>query len=213
MAIVKKEILGTLSSKVGSLVYHNKNGKQIVRSLPRKSTKPPTDAQLAQRMRFGLASSFLSPLKSITSKGYGHNGGTASQSAQCVAYHSKYAIIGSYPHLEIDYSRVILTTGKLASVGGLAAVSEVPTTIQFSWNDQALSAIASTEDEAILVVYSTKEQRHEFLRTKYNRAAQYAEINIPFGYSGQSVHCWIIFISPDGKEFSTSKYVGAVSIA
>ena len=174
--------------------------------------KPPTLAQQAQRMHFALTMRFLSPLKSIIGKGYGNGKATKTPLAQCKAYHTKHAITGTYPDLEIDYSKVVLTTGRLCSVGNIEMFSNRKSCIDFSWTDRC-AYMCNQTDQAILVAYNPSQHRHEYLRTNSTRSDECATLEVPLGFSGQKVHCWIIFISANGKEFSISRYLGSVIVA
>jgi hypothetical protein len=60
MAYLKNGILGGLQGPVGDMVWYMLNGKYIVRSRRRKSTKPPTEKQLACRKRLTMVNDFLS---------------------------------------------------------------------------------------------------------------------------------------------------------
>lgn len=210
---MKNGPIGIFSGRVGNIIGYNYRGNQVIRSIPKRSTKPPTVAQLAQRMRFGLAVHFITPLKRLTSKGYGNKQGTKSPSAQCIAYHSKYAVKGTYPDLEIDYNEVVLTTGRLLGANDGEVFSNCTACINFSWIESMRWGVDCATDEAVLVVYNPSKDRHEFTRTSSNRASQCATLNVPTEFSGDTVHCWLIFISTNGKEFSTSSYLGTVTVA
>jgi hypothetical protein len=210
MAIVKN---GIISGKVGNLIGYNNNGVQAFRAMPKKSNRPPTLVQLAQRMRFGTMVHFLAPLKHLTSKGYGNPKATRSQSAQCVGYNFKHAIKGTFPDMEIDYSEIVITTGKLCPVAHGEAFSDRGGCINFSWVESTRSGMHGATDNAIPVVFNPSKNRYEFIRTTSDRASQCAVLNIPLEFSGDTLHCWLIFISPNGKEFSTSCYLGTVTVA
>ncbi len=213
MATSNQGLFGIFSGRIGKLIGYNYKGRQAFRITPKKSTKPPTVAQQAQRFRFALAVHFLSPLKSIISKGYGNNRGKTSQTNQCNGYHTKHAIKGEFPDLEIDYSKVVLTTGRLCRVADVEMLSKRTSCIDFSWTNYIQPYMYSETDQAILVAYNPSQQRHQFIRTNSTRADQCATLEVPLAFSGHKVHCWMMFISPNGKEFSTSTYLGSVIVA
>ena len=68
MANISKGILGGFSGKGGTIVGANYRGKDIIRSVPKKSGRKPTELQLLQQKKFRLVVSFLQPLKPIQSK-------------------------------------------------------------------------------------------------------------------------------------------------
>lgn len=55
-----KGITGAYSGKVGSVIGSNWRNVDYVRSLSKRSNKPASEDQLAQRAHFALAVSFLS---------------------------------------------------------------------------------------------------------------------------------------------------------
>ena len=67
MATISKGILGGFSGKVGTVVGVNWRGMDIIRSVPKRSRKRPTDNQMLQQYKFKLVVSFLQPLRSIQS--------------------------------------------------------------------------------------------------------------------------------------------------
>lgn len=82
MGTIKKGILGGFSGKEGTVIGANWCEIDVMRSLPKKSKNLPTASQLEQRLRFGLAMSFLSPIKAIKAiidKAYGTHQGAQSK--------------------------------------------------------------------------------------------------------------------------------------
>jgi hypothetical protein len=203
MATIKNGILGTISGKIGGLVFSTYRGKQTVRCMPRKSNKVPTDAQLAQQMRLKMTVSFFSKLKTLIRRGYG--------TKEYISYHLKNAITGIYPDLAIDYSKVILTKGTLAKEYNARVNTCGKERITFTWkNLETLNF--RTDDEAILIAYNPAEQWPAWKRTSIKRISETASLEIPLYFSGDTLHCWIAFISADGKQFSNSTYLGTVMV-
>jgi hypothetical protein len=210
MAIIHN---GILSGKIGSVIMYNDKGFQGMRSLPKKSNKPPTLAQQMQRMRFAMIVTFFTPLKSLINHGFGERRGVRSRSNLCISYHVQHAVTGMFPDLTIDYSKVILTKGKLAGAAKASIASEKADEVIFAWNYHPEFFMGSPTDEAILVVYHPLKHRHVWLRTAATREVQTATLNIPASFAGETLHCWIAFISVNGKLFSNSSYLGTVTVA
>ena len=59
MGTYNKGILGPFSGKVGTVVGANWRGKDVMRSLPKKTDRTPTQTQLLQREKFTAVSNFL----------------------------------------------------------------------------------------------------------------------------------------------------------
>jgi hypothetical protein len=56
MATFEKGILGGFSGKIGNVVGARWRGKDIMRSVPRSSSRLPTESQLYQRDNFRMVS-------------------------------------------------------------------------------------------------------------------------------------------------------------
>jgi hypothetical protein len=70
MAILEDGPNGGFRGKVGSVYGYNLNGKCVIRGARKKSTKPPTAAQLAHRQKIKLVSKFCGWIKPIVNFGY-----------------------------------------------------------------------------------------------------------------------------------------------
>lgn len=211
MAKLNISVLGIFSGKLGNMVGYNLNGKQIVRSLPRKSAKAPTLKQLEHRMRFSLVAHFLSPLRPIIRTGYGNRKGGIAPLAQSIRCHIRNAITGTYPNLGIDYSKVVLSTGFLLGCCSFEISSTYPALIDFRWIE--MEAMANPSDHAVLVTYCPAMDRHHFLISTSTRIDGMAMLKVPSEFSGQTVHCWIAFMAQNGKDFSYSNYLGSLTVA
>ncbi|WP_293901174.1 MULTISPECIES: DUF6266 family protein [unclassified Sphingobacterium] len=70
MGILEDGPNGGFRGKVGSVYGYNLNGKCVIRGARKKSTKPPTPAQLAHREKIKLSSVFCRWIKPIVNFGY-----------------------------------------------------------------------------------------------------------------------------------------------
>lgn len=70
MAILQDGPNGGFRGKVGSVYGYYLNGKCIIRGARRKSTKPPTAAQLLHRRKTKLSSEFCALIKPVITFGY-----------------------------------------------------------------------------------------------------------------------------------------------
>ncbi|MDQ0969191.1 hypothetical protein QFZ20_004594 [Flavobacterium sp. W4I14] len=69
MATYSKGTNGAFSDKAGRVIGNNWRSVDYLKGLPKKSRKPSTEPQLAQRSKFGLAPIYLSPIKGILNIG------------------------------------------------------------------------------------------------------------------------------------------------
>jgi hypothetical protein len=67
MGTYNKGILGAFSGKVGPVVGASWRGKEVMRSLPKKSGRAATSTQLLQRLKYGdhISKSVISDIESV----------------------------------------------------------------------------------------------------------------------------------------------------
>ena len=63
MGKFRNGILGGFQGKVGTVIGSTWRGEDIMRALPKKVAKRPTELQLLQRIKFKAVSEFLNPLR------------------------------------------------------------------------------------------------------------------------------------------------------
>lgn len=211
MATFEKGIVGGFSGKVGPIVGSSFRGLDVLKSKPKKSNKPPTLEQQNYRMRFGLIVGFLNPLRRIIARGYGSGEGARSKLNLCISYHSRKAVVGDYPNLEIDYSQIILTKGELDGANNTIAGSGSPSSIDFTWTDNSGKGLNKATDLAVLVAYCPAKHRHMFEIGPSTRESESATLTFAVDYPGETFHCWMAFVSADGLAASTSNYLGSIT--
>src|SRR5690554_5501278 len=103
MAIMMKGIMGPVSGRVGSLVVCIcSNGTNYVRSIPRKSTKAPSLAQVVHRSKFGFATRFLNQYADLAKIGFSKEKRMTPRNRAMKELMDK-GIAGTYPDWQIDY--------------------------------------------------------------------------------------------------------------
>lgn len=120
MAILRGGLYGNISGKIGGLVFSTRNNQTEVRNLPKKYEGPVTEAALNVRARLKLLIEFLRLFTYFIRIGFPKKR-KQRMTAFNVAFseNHRFIINGAYPHLEIDYSKVILSKGYLDGLGGL----------------------------------------------------------------------------------------------
>lgn len=212
MGTYKKGILGSFSGKVGTVVGSSWRGIDYMRSLPRPSSKAPTDLQLVQRAKMGLAAGFLRPISELVNIGYkslavkqsGYNVATAQVIAE--------GITGVYPDLEIDYPNVLFSKGTLTGAWG-PAITSTGGNLNVTWQDNSTSGTAKETDKAVLLVYNELQSQYVFTLIGDDRSTLGDTLILPTDFLGDEVHVWIAFYAADKKSISTSSYIGMVIIA
>ncbi len=212
MATYNKGILGPFSGKVGTVVGANWRGKDILRSLPKKTKSTPTETQLLQRQRFLVATGFLTPLNPVLNKFFGHKSGDQSRLNQALSYHLKEALVYQDPDFVIDYTKVIISKGDLPGVQNPAVVALGTNKLEFSWEDNSGQGEAKATDTIVLVIYAPSTGLYYTQWDTATRAATVLGVTLPSFFSGIEVQCWLGAATADHKNAATSSALGAVIV-
>jgi hypothetical protein len=204
--------LGAFRGKIGSIIGSVVKGRNIVTSLHTKSSKPPTQAQLDQRNKFGLVTSFLSYFSDLIQIGFSAQNTIGSPMNAAVAYNLKYAITGTSPNFSINFSELSFSRGKLigpkdSEVEALAAAK-----LKFNWmaNNTALK-LTDPEDQLLILVYNeSKDEVITAINAALRRDLTYT-LQLPSDFSDHEVYCYMAFVSADGR-VSDSIYAGSLTV-
>lgn len=212
MATVDKGVLGGFSGKVGSVVGFQWRGITVMRSLPQKNNRPPSEAQLLLRQRFRLVMGFLTPLKPIVTRFYEEAQGSSSPFNLATSYHLKQAVQlvdGAYV---VDYPKVLISKGYLAWMEATGLSAEPGGNLSLSWEDNSGQAFASEDDKLLVSVYAPALNKFELFIPAALRADQAVTLSLPPSFSGQQIQCWATFVTHTEKAAATSTYLGSVTL-
>ena len=70
MGIIRGRILGGFRKKAGAVIGAYWRSLDVIKGLPRISNKPPTQAQIDQRLKFALVTGFFSYVSDLIDVGY-----------------------------------------------------------------------------------------------------------------------------------------------
>jgi hypothetical protein len=211
MGTYKPGIFGPFNGTVGHVVATKWKGKDIVKNSPEKTNKKASLSQVDQRSRFKLANDFLGHFSHFIAVGYRAVGKKRIPINVALAYHLENAVTGVYPEYELDYSKVKLSLHKaidpvikpellMQSEGVLTVIWEMP---------RMRSITTKSDDLAYIMCYnSTKRKSLEFQITR--RSDLSVTLAMSEFYKGDELHCWIFFVSADGKFTSDTQYLGSV---
>lgn len=213
MATFNKGILGGFSGKVGNVIGGSWNGIDYMRSKPNNVKDPKTEAQLTQRQKFALVTSFLKKIKPVINAGYKPLTKQMTSVNSAMSYNIKNAVSGNYPDLELDFESVLVARGDLIPAINASAESSAPAEISFSWTDNSGVGSAKEDDQALILVYSTDKDRGIFVTDSGpTRDEETYTLTLPGNYEGDTVEAYLAFVSADGEETSDSDYLGSITI-
>lgn len=212
MGTYNKGILGAFSGKVGPVVGASWRGKDVMRSLPRRTSRLATATQITQRNKFAMTTEFLSKLSPVVSRYFGNNTGDKTRRNQAMSYHIKEAIVLVGQDLEWDFSKVLISKGDLIGLNAGVATAGVAQTIDLAWIDNSGQGEAQATDKMVVAVY---EETTKTMVTSLNaglRNQSVTSLVLPTYFTGLSVQVWATFVDADDKLFATSHYLGTVTV-
>ncbi|WP_314243000.1 DUF6266 family protein [Empedobacter tilapiae] len=208
MAEIKKGILGGFSGKVGTVVGVNWRGKDIIRSLPKKSKRRPTDLQLMQQIKFKKVIDFLQPIRPVLNLYFGNRVGLKSRYNIATSYMLSNALemVNDLPIIVLE--RVLISKGDL--VGFLQPTIQLVGTDSFelNWEDNSGQGNAKSTDIVNLVCYCEELNSFEVFQNIESRSGLVVNIPLPTYYNGKKVNFWAFLNSQTKTIASTSIYLG-----
>jgi hypothetical protein len=213
MGTYNKGILGPFSGKVGTVVGANWRGKDIMRSLPKRTNRTPTETQLLQRQLFTTVAEFLTPISQVVSLYFGQRGGVSSRRNQAMSYHMREAVEYVDPNFDILYNKVMISKGDLEGVQNPTAGSPSTGELKLNWIDNSGQGSAKATDKLVVVLYAPEENLYYTNANAAARSTGLISLALPTYFEGIEVQAWITFASADNKKYATSIYMGAVQIS
>jgi hypothetical protein len=219
MAICYNGILGGFKGTVGTVIGSNWRGKDVMKSKPRKTNKPPVPAQVDQRKIFPMMVSFLSSVEKIIDLGFkpGRDGTTPINNA--VTYNLQYAVAGSSPEFSIDYPKIRLSKGNLlpAYYPKLSILPEHTINITWTTHPGAFDPYDDEDKEEratdnLLVLIYNPETKCHLSSSDVIRETGSINLKVPLQWGTTPNHVWILFASAVGKQVSSSQYLGSFTV-
>ena len=210
MATFEKGILGGFSGKIGNVVGARWRGKDIMRSVPRSSSRMPTESQLYQRDKFRMVSLFLKPIQPVLALYFGSAQGSRSRSNLAVSYHLKEAVLGIAPPFDMDYTKVMFAKGVLLGLSDFQPTLN-GNNVDLTWTDNSGQSNAKDTDSLLILTYNVQTQVFDYKQDVATRVAGTYSLSL-LGNAGQEVHVWVAIHAVDKLLVSTSSYVGSYTI-
>ena len=199
MGRLRSGTYGPLVGKLGNVVNYIWRGLNVNRMVSHPSSKPATLPQLISRKKFSMSQKFVAPLKDFVA--YSFHPETKGQARipqnAASALFRKHAITGEYPDFQIDYSKVIVSKGKLPAPVDAQAQLEGDQ-LSFSWAVNPNWALRYKTDQVMMLAYFPDSLTHT------GRDGTKIKDTV--------VETYLAFISNDRQEASDSIYCGRFSL-
>ncbi|MCA6066574.1 DUF6266 family protein [Chryseobacterium sp. RG1] len=212
MARITKGILGGFSGKVGTVVGANWRGQDIIRSIPKPNSRPPSERQLVQQTKFKLVISFLQPVKSIQAKYFGSGSGSRSRVNLAVSYTISEAVQMVGDVAELMYNKVLITKGDLTGFQNVTATPQAGNGISLNWEDNSAQGNVDATDLASVICYCEELESFEIFESVAERNVLTAGLTLPATYAGKEIQLWMFFHNAKKTLACNSAYLGSLTL-
>ena len=89
----------------------NRRGIETMRAVPKPGKGTPTQAQVDQQLKFGVAVKFIAAKRNLLETGFKNFAVEMTGTNSALSHTVMNAITGVSPNFSIDYSKVLLTRG------------------------------------------------------------------------------------------------------
>jgi hypothetical protein len=203
-------ILGGFSGKVGNLVFSSWKGIPVIRSKPVRKNNNVSILQEHQRARFRMLIQFLRPLTDLLNQTF-QKSAVGMSCVNKAFSENKLAITGDYPSFVIDYSKIILSKGRLPLGEPPTLVSPETGRLLLAWRTGDGINQLLTAGSAFIAAYCEEFNRWIFGQNVILDGVNSFMLDVtPF--QGKQVHSYIGFISGGRKKFGESRYMGQINI-
>ena len=194
------------SGRIGPIIAYMVNGKQRFRTYtdPRN---PKTKKQTAHRSKFGFVSSMVSPLFKQIKIGFKDN--NLNYGTVCGKV-SREAVVGQFPDLSMDYSKIKIAEGKLRLPAEIKVkVEENSQVVRFTWNSENSSSSkpSGSEDRINIICLNEGVKEAKRFSTNFLRREEKAHVELPEGWNPAEMHYWVYMSSYNRQVNSDSEYV------
>lgn len=192
----------------GELTGSNYKGIAVLRKKPVTSSQPNTQKQLEQRMRLKLVGETLKDVSSYLRVSFSEKCcGAVSGYAAAVSCNMKnHSIVGEYPNMEVDYSRLQIAKGTLLGEDFVSA-SRFDDRYELTWGDNSGNGNAVATDVVMPIFYNKTRNIWFFATDGANRGSKRMVVPIPHNWRTDDLVVWVSFRSENGKKNSDSVYV------
>ncbi|MGL4581982.1 MAG: DUF6266 family protein [Flavobacterium sp.] len=209
MAEIKDGILGGVQGKVGTVVGYNYRGKKIIRSLPDKSIKPATKAQILQRSKLTVVVKFLKGIKDFVNVHYPevHTDGkikTGYDQIRSEMMTNGLEVKENMVHILPE--RVILSIGVLtpATIQKINFLKDDK--VKVRWDDTLINALTNANDQLTMIAFHDELNEFHTVKNIAKRTDKYTHFELPEEWEKGTIHFWSVWVSTEKSINSTSNY-------
>nr|WP_068893087.1 DUF6266 family protein [Pedobacter panaciterrae] len=208
MAKLTSGIFGPISGKVGGLVGASWKNISYIRTKPQKTTKPPTEAQIACREKFRFLQDLLVPFYPFLTVGFKNIARGKTEINVAFSENFRQFVVGTYPNLSVDYTMFRLSKGTLHPLISAQASLIAGDLIKVTWLP---SNQGTFDDQIMLVLYNPELKIADGFVGGVKRRDKECTFRFNPRLTGKSLEVYISVISLNGARVSNSEYLGRIN--
>lgn len=192
----------------GNIVTYLRLGKLVSRSIG-KITKEASEKQLIIRERIPLTNEFIASIKGFMEVGFQSEASLNHKTPNDIisSYTLKNVIKSGNPEQEIDYTKVMVSKGKMPATPNVQAQLN-DNGVVYTWDTTPLPGQFRSNDQVMLLVYFPESKSSEYVIYGGTRASGTAQLSLLKNETATIMETYISFISADHKNVSNSVYTG-----
>jgi len=212
MAKISKGILGAFSGKVGPVVGSNWRSIAYIKASPKKANKKlkRSAAQIANQQKFRFVSEWLVPFHPYVSIGFLNLSNVKSEINLAFSENFHRAVVGVYPDISIDYSKVVVSKGELGGLTDPSVELNDPNLLYISWSDNPGQRV-SYDDQLMLVVYCPELGIADGFVGGARRADKECRFKFNQKMIGKALEVYVSVTSFNRKKIANSMYLGRIA--
>jgi len=203
MARVIEGINGAFRGKVGTVVGYTRNGVGIMRSLPKKSSKAPSQKQLDNREKMKVAQAWLKYLVTYVRVGFKNYSQKQHGFGSALSYLKLNAIKEDFT---VDPAKALISCGELSEPEFPAVQNPEPGVLEFT-----SEPVLHNNDHAIVVALKPGTDKNFGDVSGAKRSAgKHTQKYV--GSAGEKMHVYLGFVSQERDKCSNSVYLRMVTL-
>lgn len=211
MAKIKKGILGPLSGTLGPVTGGTWKGIPYLKLAPaKKKVKKRTAGQIASSEKLTFLNNLLVPFHAYINVGFANDAEQKTEISAAFSKNYHQAVVGVYPALLADYSKLVLSVGSLPMVNDIRIELQDQETLTLSWENHEVKNTAF-DDQLMLIVYSRELDRTFGFTGGVNRSCKHCLVKIEESFVGKELDVYLSMTSFNRKAIANSVYLGKMS--
>ena len=202
MARLINGIMGPFRGKIGPIVGYTWKGQGVIRSLPRKISKAPSQDQVDNRKKMAACQEWLKYITPLVRIGFKNYSAKQHGFGNALSYIKLNAMTED---LKVDPAKALISWGDLPQPISPAVSNSKPRKLIITWEP-----VPGNKDRAMVLAYDGKENA---IGEVCGPRRSEGKLELACGgMKGMEMHVYLSFVSEERDKCSTSMYLGIVKL-